>query len=248
MFFLLNAGAAPRKIVALRTQLKTHLREIADNIGSEPANMDCPLLRAFNFKVSEESNCTICQGSNLVIGEGEFLLHSSSSDEKAASDLLKFDRGFLAVDLNAAIAPSHLITASLNCNAQIEVVDPQLSMQPLKGLFNRLEAERQAAERRCDFPTSHQLRVWAAQMVVENRSVRRGIYWLAHERAEYGFANYLHVPSLQKVEYGNLVFDANLVLICSLSIRHRTSLFGQTSWMNPPPTKTSKRTMKCREL
>ncbi|WKB56176.1 hypothetical protein [Eleftheria terrae] len=68
---------------------------------------------------------------------------------------------------------------------------------------------------RCRLPTATDLLDWSRGAAQKSRSLDTGLYWVRPDvDREVGYGLYLHWPTGQVVEYGNLVFDAHLVLVC----------------------------------
>ena len=67
----------------------------------------------------------------------------------------------------------------------------------------------------CRLPFAGELLHWNDAASAGAASPENGLYWVqpaSEQEEKYGL--YLHLPTRQIVEYGSLMFDAHLVLVC----------------------------------
>jgi hypothetical protein len=88
--------------------------------------------------------------------------------------------------------------------------------KPVDGLVSAWETRRQLQSLPdCRMSVAAELVAWARAQRAAGQALDEGLYWVRpDDAAAAAYGAYLHLPSERAVEYGNLFFDARLVLTC----------------------------------
>jgi len=67
----------------------------------------------------------------------------------------------------------------------------------------------------CSLPTRLELINWMKED--SQKMDFHGFYWIAPKTREFGFAEYMHLPSMKTVDFGANIFRGRLLMVCEKS-------------------------------
>lgn len=196
----------------LKAQLTSRLTDVLVHIEAAPVDLGRIFSKKIDDQISKTELNKVFTDFYANVGRCSLLARSPGAATTAESFILKCQRGYAIVDLSIEDRSPFLIDGFwIRKTFSDAHPGAAQAFKFIPGLFYPNEAAELAAEQKCNLPSPVQMLNGAESKKVK---LTEGFYWLAQKEREVGFAEYFHTPSMQIVEYGNNVFQANLLMVC----------------------------------
>lgn len=193
------------------------LIQVLSRINGDNTNIASLFSENFNKLVGKEELEQILADLHITVGKCSVFAKTASLEPAPASYLLQCERGIVPIDITIEKKDPYLITGFFIKTIYTEL-SPKISLPIVfYGLFDFDEVNVALSLNSCRLPNQGQVKEWYEKVPLSKITSIQGVYWLQPRNKHFGYQDYMHLPSLQTVDYGSNVFSAKLLMICDVN-------------------------------